>query len=217
LRKLIKGIINFRNTNLDEYRAKLAKLALEGQSPDALMIACCDSRVAPAFASSDPGDLFVVRNVGNLVAPYGHDSNDDSTAAAIEFALQTLKVKDIIICGHSECGAIDAVMKGRDKIIKPHLKSWLRNAESSHDKFKDGMRCGMNLSDHNELSQINVLQQIEHAKTYSVVADRIANGSLKIHGWWFDLASANVYHYDAGISRFIKIDDSTAANIIDSL
>jgi carbonic anhydrase len=217
LRKLIKGIINFRSTNLDEYRAKLSRLALEGQSPDALMIACCDSRVAPAFASSDPGDLFVVRNVGNLIAPCGHDSKDDSTAAAIEFALQTLQVKDIIICGHSECGAIDAVMKGRDKITKPHLKSWLRSAESAHDKFKSGMRCGMNLSDHNELSQINVLQQIEHAKTYSVVSDRIANGSLKIHGWWFDLASANVYHYDIGLSKFIKIDDTTAGAIIESL
>src|ERR1041384_7022651 len=117
MKKLIQGIIDFRRKLKPEMRATFARLAL-GQKPDALFIACSDSRVAPnVFASTNPGDLFVVRNVGNIIPPCGVMGNsvaDESEAAAIEFAVTRLNVRDIIICGHSECGAMQALVGGRE-------------------------------------------------------------------------------------------------------
>src|SRR5687768_8428317 len=116
MKKLIQGIVEFRRNMRTGYREVFAKLAL-GQAPDALLVACSDSRVVPnLFASADPGDLFVIRNVGNFVPPGGdgRSRNDSSEAAAIEFALSKLQVADIIVCGHSECGAMQALLAGRD-------------------------------------------------------------------------------------------------------
>src|SRR5260221_13880361 len=116
MKKLVKGIIDFRRKGLPGYREKFGHLAL-GQSPDTLFIACSDSRVVPnLFASANPGDLFVIRNVGNLIppcGPRGRSLSDESEAAAIEFAIETLKITDIIVCGHSECGAMRALNNGR--------------------------------------------------------------------------------------------------------
>lgn len=132
MKKLIKGIVDFRTKLQPSYKETFARLAL-GQSPDALFIGCSDSRVAVnVFASTDPGDLFVVRNVGNLVPPCGSDGQstaDESEAAAIEFALDTLNVSYIIICGHSECGAMQALANGRSKVKSQNLRSWLRHGE----------------------------------------------------------------------------------------
>ena len=114
MQKLVSGIVEFRRSTQESYREAFGKLAV-GQFPDALFIACSDSRVVPnTFASTDPGDLFVVRNVGNLIPPcdvQGHSSADESEAAAIEFAIQNLSVKNIIVCGHSECGAMGALIR----------------------------------------------------------------------------------------------------------
>src|SRR5580692_2047595 len=146
MKKLVKGIIDFRKTIRPNYQETFARLAL-GQSPDTLFIACSDSRVVPnLFASTDPGDLFVIRNVGNMIPPCagtnGHSTADESEAAAIEFAVQTLGVSEIIVCGHSECGAMMALVKGRDKVKTPNLKAWLRHGEKAMNALK-------NHSDHN--------------------------------------------------------------------
>src|SRR3982750_1591942 len=121
MRKLIRGIVEFRKNVQSDYIERFSHLAL-GQAPDTLFIACSDSRVVPnLFASADPGDLFVIRNVGNLIAPAdsnGLSQDGNSEAAAIEFALANLAITDIIICGHSECGAMHAMLDGRDT-VKP--------------------------------------------------------------------------------------------------
>src|SRR5580765_6832895 len=141
MEKLIRGIVEFRRNVRPEYRETFARLAL-GQSPDTLFIACSDSRVVPnTFASADPGDLFVIRNVGNLIAPAGHDGlsqSDESEAAAIEFAIEKLAVTDIIVCGHSECGAMQAVLNGRSAVESAHLRSWLRHGEDGLKRLSDG-------------------------------------------------------------------------------
>jgi carbonic anhydrase len=127
MKKLINGILEFRKKTLNEYKNKFSNLAL-GQSPDALFIACCDSRVVPnLLVSTDPGDLFVVRNIGNLIPPYNKDNKNiiTSEVAAIEFSLTKLSISDIIICGHSECGAMQAVLDGLDNIKCPTTKAWL--------------------------------------------------------------------------------------------
>lgn len=212
MKKLINGIINFRKNALTEYRNKFSKLT-KGQSPDALLIACCDSRVVPnVFASTDPGDLFVLRNIGNLAPPY--QNTDNSVTAALEFSIFTLKVSDIIVCGHSECGAISALL---DNQISPNhikLKDWLQYAQPAYKKFQQGILANSNLSPNNRLSQINVMQQLEHLRTYPYVAERLLAGKLKIHGWWFELATANVFYYDIAQKDFILIDEQEAEKIL---
>src|SRR5579862_6264945 len=123
MKKLIRGIIDFRDNRRDGYADTFTKLAL-GQKPDALFIACSDSRMAVnVFASSDPGDLFVLRNVGNLVPLYGHPGGT-GTACAVDYAVENLAVRDIIVCGHSDCGAMAALVRGRSNLPDGPLKTW---------------------------------------------------------------------------------------------
>lgn len=209
MKKLINGIIEFRKQSIQAYREKFSNLAY-GQSPDTLFVACCDSRVVPnAFASTNPGDLFVLRNIGNLISPVKHsESHDESCAAAIEFAVSELHVKDIIICGHSECAAMQAVIDGRCTVEHPSLQAWLRHAEPAYQRYKNGYRIHDDMAMHNAVSQINVLQQVEHLKTYTCVHDQLSRGALKIHAWWFDLATADVHYFDSKHQHYKIIDDS---------
>lgn len=220
MKKLVKGIVEFRKNLRPEYRETLARLAL-GQSPDALYIGCSDSRVAVnVFASTDPGDLFVVRNVGNLVPRCGCDGQstaDESEAAAIEFALSNLNVSHIIICGHSECGAMQALVGGREKINNPNLKAWLRHGEESLDDLEKNPVFAKDLKKHNRLSQLNVLRQIEHLKTYPIIDQRLKNGSLQLHGWWFELSQADVYAYEESENKFVLFDEEQALKILSQL
>lgn len=215
MKKLIQGIIDFRKSKSPSYKETFAQLAL-GQRPDALFIACSDSRVAVnVFASTDPGDLFVVRNVGNMIPPsglLGVSISDESEMAALEFALTQLAVKHIIICGHSECGAMVAALKGRDHVSSPHLRSWLAHAEGGLTKLNTTqLFADPALAPHNRLSQLNVLEQIEHLKTYTLVRERTETKQLQLHGWWFDIAKAEVFFFDEQSSRFLPFDDSALA------
>ena len=214
MKKLLKGIVDFRKNVLPDYKEKFAQLAL-GQSPDALFIACSDSRVVPnLFASTDPGELFVIRNVGNLIPSCGddgHSTADESEAAAIEFALLNLNVSDIIVCGHSECGAMNAILNDRTKVKAPHLQAWLRHGEPSLAKLS---ATHSDLSRVNQLSQRNVLQQLEHLRTYPIIRERIESGKLKLHAWWFELSTASVYSYDEAKDRFLLIDEAEAKRIL---
>ena len=214
MKKLVQGIVNFRKNMMPGYREKFAHLAL-GQSPDALLIACSDSRVVPnLFASTDPGDLFVIRNVGNIIPPSGDSgvsASDESEAAAIEFALLNLNISDIIVCGHSNCGAMRALMNGREKIAAPHLRSWLRHAESASQQKLESAPDAVP-PDH--LSRQNVLLQMAHLGSYPVVQERMKQGRLKLHGWWFDLHGADVYAYEKDRNWFILIDEAEAERIL---
>jgi len=215
MKKLIQGIVDFRKNLSKESRTLFAQLAL-GQKPDTLFIACSDSRVVPnLFASTNPGDLFVLRNIGNLVPPVSAQDQDNSASAVIEFSVFSLKVSDIIVCGHSECGAMLALCKGVDNIPCPHFKSWLRYAEESLNKVRQGTKINPSLSEHNQLSQVNVLQQVEHIKSYPFIRDRLEKKELRVHGWWFDIAAADVYCYEPDLNQFILIDEKEAQLILD--
>lgn len=223
MRKLINGIIDFRNNCIAEYRNKFSKLALQ-QSPDALFIACCDSRVVPnVFASSDPGDLFVLRNIGNIIPEYENEtSNDDSVSSAIEFSLFSLDVSDIVICGHSECGAMHSLMENcSSNKCNPNLKSfntWLKHATPSYTRFKNTPHNNNNgITPCNLLSRINVLQQLDNLKTYPSVKERLGSNKLRIHGWWFDLETANVYCYEQNNDKFSLIDEKQAKMMLSEL
>ena len=210
MKKLIEGIVEFRRNVQESYRKEFGQLAV-GQSPDTLFIACSDSRVVPnTFASTNPGDLFVLRNVGNLIPPcgkHGLSSSDESEAAAIEFSVHILNVSNIVICGHSECGAMRALIDDRQKVELPNIRNWLRHGDPALKILKSGMSLDKDLSLHNQLSQLNVLLQIEHVRSYPVVQQRIAAGTLAVHGWWFDIAKADVYAYEEALNKFTLIDE----------
>jgi carbonic anhydrase len=218
MKKLIRGIVEFRNQLRPEYAETFARLAL-GQYPDTLFIACSDSRVVPnLFASTDPGDLFVIRNVGNLISPCGVDGisiGDVSEAAAIEYAVLYLGVSNIVICGHSECAAMKELDGKNGKKDMPMFKTWLKNGIPALARVEKE-KLAPSLSFHNRLSQANVLQQLDHLKTYPAVKKMTAEGKLSLHGWWFDIAHAEVYAHEEKLG-FTLIDEAEATRIMDRI
>jgi carbonic anhydrase len=203
MRKLLDGVRNFRERIFPKHARRFRDLA-RTQAPDTLIISCSDSRVVPdLIASADPGDLFTVRNVGNLIpcaAESGHSTGDVSEASAIEYAVLVLKVRNIIVCGHSECGAMKAVIAGNAGLETPNLKQWLCHADGAAARLAS--EAHTDLKPHDRLSQLNVLAQIEHLTTYKIVSDRIASGMLTLSGWWFDIGSGAVHAYDEARQRF---------------
>ena len=214
MKKLIKGIIDFHQNRRDKVKETFAQLAL-GQNPDCLFIACSDSRVAVnVFASTDPGDLFVIRNAGNLVNPSHDSSSDESEVAAIEFALEKLKVSHIIVCGHSDCGAMTALCQGRDKLEMPYLKQWLRHGDEALKRVRAGGKKLGGAEEINEVSKQNVLLQLEHLKSYPRVAELVKSGKLEMHGLWFDIQNTDVYYANPEEKAFRIIDNVEGPKIL---
>jgi len=206
MNKLIRGIIQFREMQRDGLADTFAKLAL-GQKPDAFFIACSDSRMAVnVFASTDPGDLFVLRNVGNLVPPYGHPGGT-GTAAAVDFAVENLGVSNIIVCGHSDCGAMHACCRGLDALAPGPLRDWLGMGALPDSKGLDP----------SEASRRNVLAQIEHMKHYPSVAAAMKERNLGLHGMWFDIRHLDVLYHETVTGRWTVIDKAAGGRILDNL
>ncbi|MDY7225047.1 carbonic anhydrase [Hyalangium rubrum] len=210
MKKLITGLLDFQRHSLPPYRATFARLA-KGQSPDCLFITCADSRVVPnLLVSMDPGDLFVIRNVGNMVSPAddaGQSTGDRSEAAALEYSLLHLPVEDIVVCGHSSCGAMKALLAGNADERSPNLGDWLNLGRSALQSLEHGGLVGQGLPPADQLSQLNVLQQIKHLRSYPLVRQRLEAGTLRLHGWWFDIGNAQVHAYRPGRERFVPIDE----------
>jgi len=218
MKKLVHGIIDFKKNMKPGHRETFTRLAL-GQFPDCLFITCSDSRVAPnVFASTDPGDLLVVRNVGNLIPQcggnHGLSLSDESEGAAIEFAISTLKVENVIVCGHSECGGMRALYEGREKVQTPNLKAWLRHGEKALETLRSE-KPQSGITPHNRLSQLNVLQQIEHLKSYPIIQSALKAEKLKLHAWWFELATATVHFFNPATRQFNEIEEKRAIEVIE--
>jgi carbonic anhydrase len=217
MKKLIRGILDFRKNLLPERAEMFEKLA-KGQDPDVLFITCSDSRVAPNwFASTDPGDLFVVRNIGNLVPPFDqhdHPESDHSVAAAIDFATLNLNVTSIVICGHSGCGAIHALAQGLQKMPKSGLRNWLSFAEEPIRHRSNDVLIDDTLSNEDYLSQYNVLMQVENLKSYPVIRDRLEKNKIRLLAWWFDIGHGSVYAYRPELKKYILIDDKYAEEML---
>jgi carbonic anhydrase len=220
VRKLLDGIVEFKRRLDPESAARFAAAAL-GQSPDAFMIACSDSRVVPnVFGSTDPGDMFVARNVGNMVSPAGPlgvSTADQAEASAIEFAVAQLGVADVIVCGHSSCGAMRAALAGFEDPTMPNLSAWLRHATPAVERLRAGHQIDASRPTYDQLSQLNVLEQMRNVTSYPVVKQAIAAGKLGVHGMWFEIATATVHYYDPQDRRFMPIDTTTHARILSRL
>jgi carbonic anhydrase len=217
MKKLLQGIAAFRAQRRPEQVAFFAEAALK-HAPDAMMIACGDSRVVPnVFASADPGDLFVLRNVGNLVPPHqeGEALSDSQVGAAIEQAVVRLKVRDVIVCGHSSCGAMAGLLESPERLgaEAPHLCDWLSHARPA---LEAGSFAGdfSGLPPHDALSQRNVLLQLKHLMSYPFVAAAVAGGRLRLHGWWFDIATADVFAWREAQGRFCLLDEALIAELL---
>ncbi|MFF8380927.1 SulP family inorganic anion transporter [Streptomyces sp. NPDC015661] len=197
---LASGIGKFQRNTAPLVRDELARLAREGQRPSQLFLTCADSRlVTSMITSSGPGDLFTVRNVGNLVPLPGEESGDDSVAAAIEYAVEVLRVSSITVCGHSGCGAMQALLNGSPDDPPTPLRRWLRHGRPSLERMASRRHAWARISGRlpadavEQLCLTNVVQQLEHLRAYEPVARRLAEGTLSLHGVYFHVGEAQAY------------------------
>jgi carbonic anhydrase len=202
--RLIDGVHKFRNSEFGRYKTLFKKLSRDGQNPHTLFITCSDSRVlAELITQSQPGDLFVVKNVGNIVPPSTVVGTTNSTSAAIEFAVEALGVNDIVVCGHSQCGAIHALMDGVPNPEKmPRMCDWLRVAEPVRDLITQNYAHLRGEDRITMAAQENVLFGLESLRTYPSVAKRLEEGTLRLHAWFFKIATAELFAYDPDKKQF---------------
>ena len=178
-KELLAGVERFRTEVYPEHAERFAEL-VNGQSPNTLFIVCADSRIDPSLITqTEPGEIFVVRNAGNIIAPFDPDGAlDDGTAASIEYAVTALKVKDVVVCGHSGCGAMAALFDPTSLAALPEMTQWVSHAGVDPE--------GLSLD---EVVAQNVLQQIEHLRDYPSVRDR---DDINLHGWVYNLSLIHI-------------------------
>ncbi|SFZ97572.1 Carbonic anhydrase [hydrothermal vent metagenome] len=207
VKNLLTGNDLFKKSYFMKNEKELLDLVENGQNPKALFIGCSDSRVIPnLITSTSPGDLFVIRNVGNFVAPFKPDEDYHSTASGIEYAVSALNVSEIIICGHTHCGAIESLYKGVDTKAFIHTKKWLTLGEKA--KSLAILAIGKN-AEKTELlrltEKLSVITQIENLLTYPYVKKRVEEGTLHIHGWLYDIETGEIEYYDPDQSTYLPL------------
>ncbi len=208
MEKYAKGnelFVKYFKKNKDE----LAKLVKEGQKPKALFIGCSDSRVIPdMMLQTKPGDLFVLRNVGNFVPPFSPDDDYHATATGIEYATSVLKVKEIIVCGHSHCGACAALYQDIENTPEmAHTKRWLSLGENAKKSAILSLGVDANKEELLRLTEkLSIINQIENLLTYPHVKERFENGDLHIHGWYYHIENGKIDYYDAEKYDFFPLD-----------
>ena len=206
MERIIDGVLKFQREVYPNRKALFHELAAS-QAPAALFIGCSDSRVVPElFTQQGPGDLFVVRNAGNIVPPYGPAPG--GVTASIEYAVSVLGVPDIVICGHSGCGAMTALLNGVEKLDQlPAVAQWLHYA----DDARKAINPAASADPAEQLSAVireNVLVQLANLLTHPVVAEAIKAKQLRLHGWVYDIVSGGVVTYDAQTAQFVPISSS---------
>jgi carbonic anhydrase len=200
MQKLIQGIHRFQETDFLPLQGLFEQLA-KGQNPETLFITCSDSRIDPNLLTrSRPGDLFILRNAGNIIPPHG--AGNGGEAATIEFAVAGLGVKDIIVCGHSHCGAMRALLQPELVASLPTVSSWLSHAETTRRIVRDnyGHLDGDRLL--TATVEENVLVQLESVRTLPAVASRLEQGDLHLHGWVYKIETGEVFAYDLARGQF---------------
>jgi carbonic anhydrase len=202
--EILGRLKRFQHRYFPRFRSKYRELAEGGQQPTALFIGCSDSRIVPnMLLDSGPGEIFVVRNVGNLVPPYDASHGYHGTTAAIEFAVLKLGVRDIIVCGHSHCGAMKALYADPSDDA-PHLAHWLelaRGAVLPVTPSEEALR---------RTEQRSVVLQLERLMAYPMVAARVEKGELFLHGWLYHIEDGQVLVLDIETGEFVPLDAATA-------
>jgi carbonic anhydrase len=203
MRQLVRGVHRFRERVYEPNRALYQRLA-DGQQPHTLFITCADSRLDPeALTESGPGDIFVLRNAGNLVPPFGAGRGGE--AATVEYAVAGLGVGHVVVCGHTGCGAMRALLDPQSLDDLPETARWLRHAEATRRIARAGPRPLGTAALWDALVEVNVLVQLEHLRTHPAVAAALAQGGLKLYGWVFDLRTGEVRNFDQARGAFVPL------------
>ncbi len=207
---VVSGILKFKRDVFPGHRELFGELAT-GQSPEVLFVTCSDSRIDPNLVTqTDPGELFICRNAGNIVPP--HVSQAGGVTASIEYAVAVLGVQHVVVCGHTDCGAMKGALDTSALSDLPHVKEWLDHARSAVEivKARHG-HCG---SEHlDEVTRENILVQLQHLRTHPVVAARARTGELELHGWVYDIETGEVMCYDEQRDAFLPIEERYAGLI----
>ena len=201
---LIGRVFDFEKSVFPSRNDLYAKLAAHGQRPKALMISCADSRVVPEqMLQADPGDLFVCRNAGNIVPPFA--TLNGGVSSTVEYAVAALGVRDIIVCGHSDCGAMKALMNPEMLEGMPNVAAWLRHSHAAESVVKAGYGP-LDAKDKVRAASLeNVVIQLAHLRTHPSVAAGIARGEISLHGWFVDIHAGQMLGLDGESGRFMPI------------
>ncbi len=207
MQKLVNGVHHFQRGVFGSQREFFEKL-VAGQRPMALFITCSDSRISPnLITQTEPGDLFILRNAGNIVPPYGA-STPGGDAATIEFALAGLSIPDIIVCGHSHCGAMKALIGDPSQLEDmPAMRSWLGNAEATRRIIREKYQHLEGQALITACVEENVLVQLENLRTHPVVAAGLAKKTVNLHGWVYKLETGEVFAFDPQQGQFVPLVD----------
>ncbi|MCA9248120.1 MAG: carbonic anhydrase [Planctomycetales bacterium] len=209
MQKLVEGIHHFQQDIFSKKQQLFENLA-DGQQPLALFITCSDSRINPnLLTQTEPGELFILRNAGNIIPPYG--AVDGGEAATIEYAVSALGVKDIIICGHSRCGAMGGLLDETQTREMPAVRSWLSHAESTRRIIGANYQ---HMTDPNArltaTVEENVLVQLEHLRTHPAVSVALARREVNLHGWVYKFETGQVFGYDPTSGQFLPVEAAKA-------
>ena len=202
MEKVLKGLVTFQK-NVFAKKKKLFAALSKQQKPSVLFVTCSDSRIDPSLLTqTDPGDLFILRNAGNLIPTYG--AAIGGSTATIEYGVSVLQVKDIIVCGHTDCGAMQGLLHPEKLGELPAVKAWLQHAETTIRLVKD--HCAHLKGDELFAATIreNVLVQLDHLKTHPAVATRLRRGNLRLHGWVYSIGTGEVWVYDEEKKGFVN-------------
>lgn len=202
MQRLVQGVHQFQQEEFRSLHELFEELA-RGQQPDTLFITCSDSRIDPNLLTrSKPGDLFILRNAGNIVPPHGTGGGE---AATIEFAVAGLGVKDIIICGHSHCGAMAGLLEPEKVAALPAVADWLTHAETTRRIILDNYSHLTGPALLTATVEENVLVQLESLRTLPAVASRLVKGDLRLHGWVYTIETGEVFAYDSAAGQFVSV------------
>jgi len=198
---LHKKIKDFKQYSYERHKNLFSELASE-QAPHTLFISCCDSRVLPSFITNSlPGELFIIRNIANIVPPYSTKGEYSSTIAAIEYAVLVLRVQNIVVCGHSNCGGCSSLLKKEDDLsLLPNVKQWLSLAENSKEEFLKNLNADIRMPYH--LEMINVIKQLENLMTYPFIDKQIKEKSVNIYGWYYLIGKGEIFDYNPDMKYF---------------
>ncbi|WNO52847.1 carbonic anhydrase [Stakelama saccharophila] len=203
MNEFLERVSDFQQRAFADKQALYDKLATDGQSPKALMISCADSRVVPEeIFRASPGDLFVCRNAGNIVPPFSHANG--GVSSTVEFAVAALGVRDIIVCGHSDCGAMKGLLNPELASSMPNVAAWLRHSHAAHSVVGTYSDCTGDDAVRAAALE-NVVAQLGHLRTHPSVAAGIARGDIALHGWFFDIKHGRVLALDGDTGEFRAI------------
>jgi carbonic anhydrase len=207
MQKLVQGIHTFQTQVFGSRRAIFERLA-EGQNPDVLFITCADSRIVPnLITQTEPGDLFILRNAGNIVPPHGVSAGGE--AATVEFAVSGIGVTDIIVCGHSHCGAMEGLLDPAKTETMPSVRAWLSHAEATRRIVRENYSHLEGPALRTVAVEENVLVQLENLRTHPAVAARTARGKLRLHGWVYKIETGEVFAYNPVQGQFEPLTEAS--------